>query len=168
VRQWKDGRAVPDTIQTIFEYPGGVRLTYDATLANSFGGTFELMQGSDSTVLLRGARAWMFKEADATALGWEVYARKDVVGDDNGIMLVANASKLLALGKEPKDFAIPDPKETPLSYACNAFLDAIRTGKNNASDAEAGFVATVVALKANEAIIKGDKIAITKEMLALV
>jgi predicted dehydrogenase len=167
VRQWKDGRSVPDTIQAIFEYPGGVRLTYDATLANSFGGTFELMQGSDSTVLLRGARAWMFKEADATALGWEVYARKDVVGDDNGIMLVANASKLLALGKEPKDFAIPDPKETPLAFACNAFLDAIRTGKNNTSDAEAGFVATVVALKANEAIIKGDKIAITKEMLAL-
>ena len=167
VRQWKDGRKVPDTIQAIFEYPEGVRLTYDATLANSFGGTFELLQGSDSAVLLRGARAWMFKEADATALGWEVYARKDSVGDDNGIMLVANASKLIALGKSPADFAIPDPKETPLSYACNAFLDAIRTGKNNNATAEAGYIATVVALKANEAIQTGNKISLTKELLTL-
>jgi predicted dehydrogenase len=167
VRQWKDGRSVPDTVQAIFEYPSGVRLTYDATLSNSFGGTFELFQGSDSTILLRGARAWMFKEADAVALGWEVYARKDSVGDDNGIMLVANASKLIALGKQPGDFAIPDPKETPLFYACSAFLDAIRTGSGDKNSAENGYVATVVALKANEAIQTGNKISIPKELVTL-
>src|SRR5947207_3861566 len=34
--QWKDGRDVPDTVQTIFEYPGGPQLTCECTLANSF------------------------------------------------------------------------------------------------------------------------------------
>ena len=33
---WKDGREVPDTVQAVIEFPGGVNMIYDATLANSF------------------------------------------------------------------------------------------------------------------------------------
>src|SRR5207247_561462 len=88
---WQDGREVPDTVQAIFEYPGGVRLTYDATLANSFDGAYELFMGSDSALLLRGDRAWMFKEAESPLLGWEVYDRTAKFGYDYGIVLVSNA-----------------------------------------------------------------------------
>lgn len=183
------GEGIARTITCLVEYPGGVRLTYDATLGNSFGGTYELLQGDQSAVLLRGARAWMFKESDANALGWEVYARKEQVGDDQGIMLVANASKVLAAGLDPKDFANPKPNATPLFYACETFLKGIRVGKEKSrptvpvvkegetwtapdpvagdSSAEIGFAATVVALKANEAIKTGTKIDITQSMLTL-
>jgi predicted dehydrogenase len=167
VSQWRDGRDVPDTISAVFEYPGGVRLTYDATLGSSFGGTFEQFQGSGATVLLRGTRAWMFKEADAEALGWEVYASREKVGDETGIMLVADASKLLALGKNPGDNMDKDPKRSPLYFTCQAFLNAIRTGKPNGSGPREGFAATIVALKANEAITSGTRVAITSEALAL-
>ena len=35
---WKDARDVADTVQCVLDYPRGVRLTLDATLASSAGG----------------------------------------------------------------------------------------------------------------------------------
>ncbi|MDX1933249.1 MAG: Gfo/Idh/MocA family oxidoreductase [Capsulimonadales bacterium] len=161
---WKDGREVPDTVQCLFEYPNGVHLSYDATLANSFDGTYELFQGTDAAVLLRGMRAWMFKEADAPALGWEVYAYKEKIGDDTGIALVADATKLLAAGKEPAKNRDTDPKRNPIYFACEAFLNEIREGKASESGPKEGFIATVVALKANEAVLTGSKINFTPDL----
>jgi len=164
---WNDGREVHDTVQCVLEYPNGVHVTYDATLANSFEGAYELFQGTDAAVLLRDTRAWMFKEADAPALGWEVYAYKEKLGDDTGIALVADASKLLAAGKKPSENREPDPKRTPLYFACKSFLDAARTGSESGCSAEEGYKATVVALKANEAVVSGTKVVFTPEMFAL-
>ena len=106
---WKDGRDVPDTVQVVFEYPDNIRYVYDATLVNSFDGPYEQFMGSDSAIQLRDQRAWMFKETDAKAVGWEVFARKDPLQIGNpvngtgiqtgsGIALVADATKQLALG----------------------------------------------------------------------
>ncbi|MBC8135574.1 MAG: Gfo/Idh/MocA family oxidoreductase [Fibrella sp.] len=162
---WNDGRDVPDTVQCVLEYPGGVHIAYDATLANSFDGAYELFQGTDAAVLLRDARAWMFKEADAPALGWEVYAYKEKLGDETGIALVADASKLLAEGKKPSENRDADPKRSALYHACNVFLNAIRTGKGDPeAAASVGHTATVIALTANEAILTGKRIAFTPEM----
>ena len=74
--QWDDGRTVPDTVQAVIEYSGGARLMHDITLANSFDGDHEIYYGTSGTLMVRGSKAWMFKEADAPALGWEVYALK--------------------------------------------------------------------------------------------
>lgn len=165
---WNDGRDVPDTVQCVLEYPGGIHIAYDATLANSFDGAYELFQGTDAAVLLRDARAWMFKEADAPALGWEVYAYKEKLGDETGIALVADASKLLAEGKKPAENRDADPKRSSLYHACNVFLNAIRTGKGDAeASASVGYTATVIALTANEAILGGKRIAFTPEMFTL-
>jgi len=165
---WNDGRDVPDTVQCLLEYPGNVHVVYDATLANSFDGAYELFQGTDAAVLLRDSRAWMFKEADATALGWEVYAYKEKIGDDTGIALVADATKLLAQGKKPSENRDADPKRTALYSGCDAFLTAIRTGKaNEDATAAIGYAATVVALTANEAALTGKRIAFTPDMFTL-
>ena len=168
VAAWRDGRQVPDTVQCIFEYDNGVHLAFDATLANSYDGAYELFQGTESAILLREGRAWMFKEPDAKALGWEVYAFKEQVGDDTGIALVANASKLLADGKEPAKYRETDPVKGTYYHACEAFLNAVRDGKpvGNCGPLE-GFTATVTALKANEAVMNGTKIVYTKEMFTL-
>ncbi|MEY2465505.1 MAG: hypothetical protein QOD03_26, partial [Verrucomicrobiota bacterium] len=45
VTLWHDGREVPDTAQAIVEFPNGVRLTYDCTLANSFDADYEMYYG---------------------------------------------------------------------------------------------------------------------------
>jgi len=202
---WKDGRDVPDTLQLTMEYPEGVRLVYDATLANSFDGEYEMYYGSDAAVMMRDNKverpngyeyfhlAWMFKEVDSPLLGWEVYARKDQFYKETGIALVAGGSKQTALGSggEAKS---PFPFPT-LLYGLEAFLgncaevdSQIEDTKGTFGDAvtkevleknlaevklspaatyKEGYEATVLAIKANEAVVNGGRIELKKEWFEL-
>jgi predicted dehydrogenase len=96
---WKDdGRDVPDTVEAVLEFPGGVRMNYNASLATSFDSEYELLYGTDATIMMRqdakgNQMAWMFKEVDSALLGWEVYARKDNFYKETGIALVLDGSK---------------------------------------------------------------------------
>ena len=194
---WKDGRDVPDTVQVVVEYPGGLRLSYDATLASSFDGEYELLSGSEATVMMRFENlgkevAWMFKEVDSALLGWEVYARKDNFYKETGIVLAAGSSKQTALVDKPTGdapAALP-----PLYYALEAFLancsevgTAVEDFKTmfDANDKAAlstslqslklksfagyqdGYAATVLALKANEAVNGNKRIELKKEWFEL-
>ncbi len=163
---WKDGRDSHDTIQAVFEMPGGLRYSYGATLANSFNGSCDVFQGTDAAVMMRGERAWMFKESDAPNLGWEVYATKENIGDETGIALVANATKLLDAGLDPSENRNAYTKGA-IYYACETFLNAIRGTEKTPCGPVEGYEATVVALKANEAILSGNKIVFRKEWFAL-
>jgi predicted dehydrogenase len=192
VLHWTDGRTVPDTVQAIMEFPRGVKLCYDATLANSFDAEYEMYYGTDAAVMIRESKAWMFKEVDSPLLGWEVYARKDMFYKETGIALVANATKLAAISEKASE-ASPFT-DTPLHYALEAFLnnanevgaaveDFLATfgdGDNKAIEkhlatlkmmpaatSKDGYEATVMALKANEAVLKGTKIKFEKEWFNL-
>jgi predicted dehydrogenase len=166
VMAWKDGRVVADTVQALLEYPNGVRYLYAATLASSFEADRDVFQGSDATVLLHKDRAWLLKESDAPNLGWEVYATKERLHDETGISLVANATKLLNEGKDPSENRAAYARG-PLYYACEAFLAAAGGQGKVAADAAGGLEATVVALKANEALLTGSKVTFRKEWFAL-
>jgi predicted dehydrogenase len=159
---WQDGRSVPDTVQCVVEYPNNVRITYSATLANSMDGALEILQGTDSAVLMRETRAWMIKENDAPALGWEVYAYKEKIGEETGIALVADATKILSEGKKPGENRDVDPKKTPLYFSCSHFVNAIRAKKKSPVDEVVGYKATVTAIKTNEAVVKGGKMVFEK------
>jgi predicted dehydrogenase len=206
VRFWKDGRKVADTVQLVLEYPGGLQLVYDGTLANSFDHEYEIYYGSDAAVMLRDipTATWMFKEVDSALLGWEVYARKDAFYKDTGIALVAGASKQKNLESGTAQSAFP---QTPLYYALEAFLNnceytgglvsdfkqtynsadpkalaeflaaAVRPSGNEVTENDAaienvtrrapaqdvGYAATVLAIKANEAVRTGQRIELKKE-----
>jgi predicted dehydrogenase len=175
VLHWTDGRDVPDTIQAIFEFPGGVNLMYHAT---------------EAAVLLRDGRAWMFKEADAPLLGWEVYAQKDSFYKETGISLRADATKQKAQA-DAATSATDGP--TPLYSALDAFISnaheteiAVEDFKDSydLSDVKAlqeylagikkmpaagfqeGLEASVIAIKANEAILQGTKINLSSDLFA--
>jgi predicted dehydrogenase len=136
LRNWTDGRDIPDTVQAIFEFPGGVRLFYDCTLANSFDAEYELYYGSDAAVMLRENKAWMFKEVDSPLLGWEVYARKDIFSrfhsdgtipieaekahKETGIALILGGSKQTSM--DAKAAAEAAAANTPLKAALEAFV----------------------------------------------
>jgi predicted dehydrogenase len=148
---WDDGRTVPDTVQSILAFPNGVHMIFDATLTSSFDGQYDLFYGSESTIMMRESKAWMFKEVDAPMLGWEVYARRDKFYKEEGIALLANATKLDAQDLGPTD-PIPGA-ETPLFYALKEFVDNFFFGPFEPSAGyREGFDAAVVAIKANEAI----------------
>lgn len=187
-----DGRQVADTIQAVFEYPKGVNLNYSATLANSFEGDYGILYGSFGAVMIRGNSAWLFKEADAPALGWEVYARKDQFFKETGIALRMDASKQKAILDKPGEEK-PSPF-TPLYYALENFLgnctematiiedfDAAYDPNDRAGFAATlagiklrpaaswkdGYEATVAVIKANEAITKKQRVVLGKPAFEL-
>jgi len=148
---WEDGRSMPDTVQAVFEYPGGQRMLWNGTLVSSFDAAHEVFYGSDSTIMLRDQKAWMFKEVDAPMLGWEVYARKDKFYKETGIALIANATKLEALGQDP---TADDPNQkSPLWHALKAFADNFFFGPYPpVADHALGFATTVLAVRARQAV----------------
>ena len=160
ILNWNDGREIPDTVQAVFEYPSGVRYAFDATLANSFDATADVFYGTDAAIMLREQRAWMFKEVDSPLLGWEVYARKDEILGESGIALVANATKLLAQGKKPAEGT--SDSDTPLFYALEEFIANINDKKAPTCGYKEGFEAAVTAIKANQAVVTGQKITFDK------
>ncbi|PYJ58704.1 MAG: hypothetical protein DME24_15230 [Verrucomicrobia bacterium] len=192
IMQWKDGRDVPDTVEAFFEYPGGAHLTYECTLANSFDADYEMLYGTDAAIMMRGSKAWMFKEVDSPLLGWEVYARKDQFYKETGIALIANATKLTNLTEKATDETAYTTK--PLYFALESFLTNANTVSSAVEDFSAtfdvndkaalekyiseiklqpaagyqeGFEATVLAIKANEAVVHGQKVALPKEWFEL-
>ena len=192
VLHWNDGREVPDTIQAVLEFPGGIQGIYDCTLANSYDGDYELLLGSDAAVMMRGRKAWLFKEVDSPLLGWEVYARKDVFYKETGIALVANASKATSESATAED---PPFTNTPLAFALEAFLANVNevTGavedfsatfdtkdkkaldkhlagitKQPAATWREGLQAAVVAIKTNEAILQRKRIVFQPDWFEIV
>lgn len=163
---WDDGRSVPDTVQAVFGFPDGLHMIYDATLTSSFDRSYEIFYGRDSTIMLRDSKAWMFKEVDAPQLGWEVYARKDNFYRETGIALVANATQLEA---QNVDATEDDPDmETSLFYALKDFADNHAFGPYpSAAGIPEGFEATVVAIKANEAIRTRSQVDINESLLEI-
>lgn len=190
IQHWRDGRDVPDTIMAVFEYPGRELHSFDSTLANSFEAAYDTFFGTDSAIMIRDRKAWMFKEVDAPLLGWEVYARKEGFYKETGIVLAANSTKLAAQGDNPVLDAQAS-QDTALYYAIESFIanagltnTAVEDFTSNFGDDEAGlkeylkdlqgsklpsagykegYDATVIALKANEAILKGQKLELKDE-----
>ncbi len=167
IMAWEDGRQVPDTVQAVFEFPSGMHMMFDATLASSFDDVYEAYYGTDSTILFRDrGKAWMFKEVDAPMLGWEVYARKDKFYKETGIALLANATQLDAQNQDPTE---DDPNvETPLWYALNEFMDNHEFGPYlPAADYQRGLEATAIAVVANKAIVQGTRLEIDPALYTL-
>jgi predicted dehydrogenase len=191
-----DDRTVFDTVQAIYEFPNKVGFYYDATLANSFEGEYEVYYGSDAAIVSRGDKGWMFKESDSPLLGWEVYARKDegVAYKEAGISLAANATKVSAQGKqaEEKPYSM-----TSITQALEAFVrnsdtmgqevenfdmaydpkdekalreyltDTLKKVRLFAPGYQEAYEANVMVVKANESVLKGERIVFSKEWFSV-
>ena len=194
---WKDGRDVPDTAQVTLEYPSGVQSYVDITLCNSFDSEYEMYHGTDAALMVRGSQAWMFKEADAPMLGWEVYAKKDTFHKEVGIYLVANATKLTTVTGSCEEAAKENPfNDTPLFHSLEAFvhnsyvhqsgvedfiasfgvadnemlseyLNELEGSKKQAAGFQQGFEANVIAVKAHEATLDKKRIELDESLFDL-
>jgi predicted dehydrogenase len=128
------------------------------------------------------SKAWLFKEVDSPEFGWEVYPPKVQFYKETGITLAAGASKTPPKQKEGE---APPPTVTALQHALASFITnsgLIAEGVRNFTSSfggdpdelreylgtvkqtkswkpvagwQEGLEATVFALKANEAIVKG-------------
>lgn len=154
----RDGREVPDTVAAELVFPKGQVLAWDATLANSFDGQHEQLSGSMGTVKLAWTAGWLFKEADAPTQGWEVYANRQQFHDEQGITLIADATKLAAQNKLKEGVGLPNP---PLFYGLEDFLASSLDGARVACSAEEGLRALAVGLAAKRALETGLEVEVT-------
>src|SRR5262249_35564370 len=121
------------------------------------------------------------QEVDCPQMGWEVYARKESFYKSAGIVLAANASKLAV---KPKEGEKAGPENTPLFFALDNFLrntvdldngiegsaDLLKddpsaindilanTNKRPSAGYLEGLQATIIGIKANEAVLMGKRV----------
>ncbi|MCA9284943.1 MAG: Gfo/Idh/MocA family oxidoreductase [Phycisphaerales bacterium] len=164
IRLYHDGRTMPDTVEADLGYEKGARLQYLASLACSFEGRHEVFYGSNATIKLAWTHGWMFKEADAPTQGWEVYANRQQFHKDEGITLIADATKLASQGKLKEGVGLPNPS---LYYALEDFLRAIVDGSPVGCDALEGMRSTIVGVLGHQAVTSGETIAIDPALLEL-
>jgi len=149
IRRYGDGRSVPDTVHCQLRYADGVELAWSGTLGSSYEGRHEVLTGSMATFRLAWNAGWLFKEADA----------------DQGITLIADATKLARQGKLEAGIGLPNP---PLYYALVDFVRSVREGTEVVATAAEGFRATVVGLAAERAVRSGgDEVEIAARDLQL-
>jgi predicted dehydrogenase len=189
----RDGREIPDTVQTILQYPNQANLSLDCSIATSFDREYSMIHGNFATIMMRESKGWLFQEIDSPQLGWEVYATKEQILKESGITLSADATKSVKTVKSGDESPYAD---TPLHHALKAFgINSYNTGVNVANfyktygdDADGlaeflvkpennpptthkpaagykeGLDATIIAIKANEAVMTGKNVAIEKEL----
>jgi len=157
IRLHSDGRTAPDTVAADFTFADGTTLHSAATIANSYEGRYELMQGSASAIRLAWSHGWMFKESDSPTQGWEVYANRQTFHTDVGITLIADATQLASQGKLKEGVGLPND---PLYYSLESFLKAAASGKAPACSAEDAFKTLAVTLAASEALASGKDVTI--------
>ncbi|HSL69038.1 MAG TPA: Gfo/Idh/MocA family oxidoreductase [Longimicrobiales bacterium] len=150
IRLHDDGRKIADTIALQLAWADGVIMSYDATLANSYGGAFEVLHGTHAAIRLAGTHGWLFKEADAATQGWEVYATRQQFHNEEGIVLVADATKLAAQDRLKQGAGLEHP---PLYYALADFIRSFAEGASVAATAAHGLQATLIGISANEAVV---------------
>jgi predicted dehydrogenase len=158
VRHHKDGRTVADTIDLDLIWADGVVMRYSASLANSYGGQFEVVNGVNGSIRLAWTHGWLFKEADAPTQGWEVYATRQQIFDQEGIVLIANATQLAEQGNLQAGVGLPHPS---LYYALMDFLKSVTEAAPVACSMAEGARASIVGIQANQAIVSGKEVAIT-------
>jgi predicted dehydrogenase len=152
VQFYRDDRTVHDTIGCSLIFEDGAMLQYNATLANSYGGRHEVFLGSNAAIKLGWSHGWMFKEADAPTQGWEVYANRQQFHNDEGITLIAGATKLAEQGKLKQGIGLPNPS---VYYALENWVNSISTNEPPACSIDEAARATVVGIAANDAIVTG-------------
>ncbi|MCB9841351.1 MAG: Gfo/Idh/MocA family oxidoreductase [Phycisphaeraceae bacterium] len=162
IRLHDDGRTLPDSVACLVEYEGGRTLSYEATLANSYEGRYEVLYGTNAAIKLAWSHGWMFKEADAPTQGWEVYANRQQFHNDEGITLIADATQLASQGKLQEGVGLPHPSAY---YAVEDFLGACAGGEAPPVTAADALRATALGIAAHRAVLEGVTIDITDEML---
>jgi len=163
---WKDGRDVPDTVQCIFEYPNNIRAVFLCTIVSSFSSAYAVFQGSKCSLVVREKRGWITKEAEGEDRGWLRYATKEPCFGETGYCIIAGSTALLKAGKEPSKEGSLEPEHEAIYLALENFICNIKQAPRSGEDEVPkipgpveGYQAAVAALKANEAVLSGSKIA---------
>jgi len=152
---WKDGRDILDNVQVIFEYPGGVKMTFQSLTTNQFSGCHEKIMGKNGTIILsEGAPCMLYKEPKTDEEIWESMAHKTTVDGKTGIVLDASKSPRLSQAAAQGTAIAENLKKSPYLLELEDFFLSIRDGHEPLCSPKVGLETCIAAIKANEAMDK--------------
>ncbi len=168
VDYWKDGRDVWDNVQCIYEYPDGVKVTYQSLTTNQFDGFQEEFMGDKGTLITTVGdgntdKGLLYREPKAETLDWAQFTSKEKgANGKEGMVLNASATKKLNTGAKIGETTLSTEGSGKDAYDLEFYnwAASIREGAKVFCDPMEGLRACVATIKANEAMAKSTRIEI--------
>jgi len=159
------GGDVYDNVQCIFEYPGGVKLTYQSVTTNQHNGQGEQIMGPAGTIFLSRKGGQIYLEPKAAKPAWEKHAKK---GKGGGIVMKIGSTVTEGGKGKQKGKALGDGKKKKDPYldyrrATAAWIECIRENKKTKANWEIALKSAIPCIMANEAMAKKTYVEIKPE-----
>lgn len=133
---WKDGRETYDNVTAIFEYPGGVKATFQAITTNAFENVSMIFMGTEGTITLQkeeGQIAHFYAEPKQV--------EKIMAEESESVEAITSATRRAWAGSEAIPITVEnhtkDDFETTRAMFLD-FIDCVRNGKMPQSNVNNG------------------------------
>jgi predicted dehydrogenase len=169
IDHYKDGREVFDNVQVVFEYPDGLKLTYQSIQTNAFDDFSEQIMGTKGTLIISEApgKSMMFNEKSAEEFEFAKFSQsKTKVGNREAILLDAGATTKQDKRERTAGTSLANSgvSKDNWALALEDWVDCIRTGRKPFCDGRIGLADTACVLAANKAMEEGVRVRITEDM----
>lgn len=133
---WKDGRETYDNVTTIFEYPGGVKATFQAITTNAFENVSMIFMGAEGAITLRkeeGQEAHFYAEPKQV--------EKIMAEENESVAAITSATRRAWARSEAVPITVEnntkDDFETTRAMFLD-FIDCVHNGKTPRSNVNNG------------------------------
>jgi predicted dehydrogenase len=166
---YKDGRDVYDNVQVVYEYPNGLKLTYQSICTNAFDDFSEEFMGTKGTLITSEApgKSMMFKEQSAEEFEFAKDSQNKVkIGGKEAILLDAGATTKQDKREKTagQTLASSGVSKNNWALALEDWVDCIRHNRKPFCDGRIGLADTACVLAANKAMDEGKKVHLTEDM----
>ncbi|HWC16818.1 MAG TPA: Gfo/Idh/MocA family oxidoreductase, partial [Terriglobales bacterium] len=157
---WKDGRETHDNVQVTFRYPAGQTLFFSAITTNRFTGDQVRVFGTDGSAVLTESDATLYYEPKRPE---SAVQQQTIV--QHGIVTGATYKSELPYRGPGEPVAVPEDKQGSPDYlACVSFINSIRNDKRPEVDEHKAWNEGVAVALGNQAIEKGQRIALAEHL----
>jgi predicted dehydrogenase len=148
---WKDGRETYDNVNTIFEYPGGVKASFQAITTNAFENVSVVIMGTEGTIVIEkeeGQVAHFYSEPSKV---------KQELSDEElqAVDAITSATRKAWARSEPIPITVENNTKDDLETTRAMFLDfgdCVRNGKTPKSNIDNGRNVAIAVDMANRAM----------------
>jgi predicted dehydrogenase len=150
---WKDGRETYDNVTTIFEYPGGIKATFQAITTNAFEDVSMIFMGTEGTIVLHKEEG---QEANYYAEPKQV--KKILQETEETVEAITSATRRAWARSEAIPITVKnntrDDYETTMAMFLD-FVNCVRNGGTPKSNVNNGRDVSICVSMANQAMENG-------------
>jgi predicted dehydrogenase len=124
---WKDGRETYDNVNTIFEYPDGVKATFQAITTNAFESTTIVIMGTEGTIVIEKEEGQTVKYYSEPSKVQMEYSEDELQKVDN----ISSATRKAWARSEPISIEVENNTKDDFETTRAMFMDFVDCVKNN-------------------------------------